>query len=684
MTPDWLSTAGEFGPLASSWLLTYLVHSTILLGAAALVTRSLVQSHAIRDTLWKVALLGGIVTTSVQLGLGLIPLGGTRPLAVAATPAPVRPSLEPSTYQPHTPAAAPEGAETKPAVTEPAKEQPSTATPTALPPAPAQRIAWTAILLLGWAGAASLLLLYFFLVRLRLVFRLGRRTEVDDGALTHLLNALRREAAIRRTVRLTTAEGLTSPVALGVSEICVPAEVLTELDRDQQASMLAHELAHLARFDPLWLTVSCLIELLLFIQPLNRLARRRMQDAAEYLCDDWAVRRTGSGMTLAKCLVKVAEWVDTSPRAVPVSGMAERRSQLVARIHRLLENHAMTTPPRLRWLVPVALIVLAITAVAAPGFTVGPDGVLDAQEPATPVVRPSTPKPKVEVATSPVVAKTTTAVTTTVTRPVVATSFSTSRYRGDRVPDTTNAAVPALIAALSDPDMNVRIAAAHSLGNLEDPRAIPGLIAATRDANVKLRSAAFDALSNFEDPRIVEPMIAALKDPDADVREQAARSLGDLEDTRAVQPLIGALADSSASVREAAARSLGDLHDPAAATALAGALKDASPDVREAAARSLGEFELTKAPPALIAALKDSDADVRDAAAQSLGEIRDPAAVSALQASLTDANADVRESVVRALGEIGDSASLNALIAALKSSDPEVRRQAAEELGQRQ
>ncbi|HEX5004847.1 MAG TPA: M56 family metallopeptidase [Gemmatimonadales bacterium] len=682
MTTDWLSTAGEFGPLASSWLLTYLVHSTILLGAAALVTRSLVQSHAIRDTLWKAALLGGIVTATVQLGLGVTPLGGARALVAAATPAPGRPSLEPSTYQPHTPVTVPSEAEAKPAAEQPAPDQSSPAAPAELPPAPASKMAWTAMLLLGWVGAASLLLLYFFLVRLRLVLRLGRRVGVEDGDLTRLLEALRRQAGIRRAVRLTTAEGLTSPVALGLSEICIPAEVLTELDREQQASMLAHELAHLARFDPLWLTVSCLIELLLFFQPLNRLARRRMQDAAEYLCDDWAVRRTGSGMTLAKCLVKVAEWVDTSPRAVPVSGMAERRSQLVARIHRLLENHAMTTPPRLRWLVPAALTVLAITAVAAPGFTVGADGVLDAQEPAAPAVRPA--KPKVKVATAPVVATTTTSVTTNVTRPVVVTRFSGTKYRGDRVPDTTNAAVPALIAALSDPDMNVRIAAARSLGNLEDPRAIPALITATRDGNAKLRSAAFDALSNFEDPRIVEPMITALKDPDAEVRERAANTLGNLENTRAVQPLIGALADSSAGVREAAARSLGDLRDPAAAPALAGALKDANPDVREAAARSLGEFELTKAPPALIAALKDSDADVREAAAQSLGEIRDPAAVSALQASLTDANADVRETAVRALGEIGDSASVNALIAALKSSDPEVRRQAAQELGQRQ
>jgi len=558
-------------------------------------------------------------------------------------------------------------------------------------------VSWTGALLLAWAASASLLLLYFFLVRLRLVFRLGRRDPVEEGSMPRLLDALRRQAGIRRPVRLTTASGLTSPVALGLSEICIPEAVLVELDRAQQESMLAHELAHLARFDPLWLTVSCLVEQLLFFQPLNRVARRRMQDAAEYLCDDWAVRRTGSGMTLAKCLVKVAEWVDTSPRAVPVSGMAEHRSQLVARIHRLLENRAMMTQPRTRWLLPLAVIVLVVMAVAAPGFTAARPDALDAQEPGQP--RPA-PRPHVVVNPSPALISARTAEGLARANAVLATRAVTltnvlnnvnlsvathlaSLGRG-QAPDTTNPAVPPLIAALSDPDANVRIAAANSLGQLEDPRAIPALITASRDANVQVRSAAFQALSDFEDPRIYEPMVAALKDPDADVRQRAAQTLGSLENKAAVTPLVGALGDSSADVRQSAAQSLGELQDPAAASALAGALKDPKADVRQAAAQSLGELDLKTAPPALIAALKDSDADVRQAAAQSLGEIQDPSAVPALQGSLGDANADVREGAVRALSEISDSTAINALIVALKSSDPGVRRQAAQALGQRQ
>src|SRR6185503_9709742 len=81
------------------------------------------------------------------------------------------------------------------------------------------------------------------------------------------------------------------------------------------------------------------------------------------------VRRSGSGLTLAECLVKVAEWIDTTPEPVPVSGMAEMRSHFVARIHRLISNHALSDAPARRWLAPAALAVLALIVAAAPGVT---------------------------------------------------------------------------------------------------------------------------------------------------------------------------------------------------------------------------------------------------------------------------------------------------------------------------
>jgi hypothetical protein len=79
------------------------------------------------------------------------------------------------------------------------------------------------------------------------------------------------------------------------------------------------------------------------------------------------VHQTGGSLTLAKCLAEVATWMDAGARAVPVAGMAENRSQLVERVHRLVEG--VESPRGLRMAVPVAALALSSMAFAAPGVS---------------------------------------------------------------------------------------------------------------------------------------------------------------------------------------------------------------------------------------------------------------------------------------------------------------------------
>src|SRR5438093_2821768 len=78
--------------LASSllaWPLTYLIHSTVLLGIAWLVTRRRRLEPAASDLLWKVALLAGLVTGTIQSRLELrTPAAVTLPVAAAPQSAP--------------------------------------------------------------------------------------------------------------------------------------------------------------------------------------------------------------------------------------------------------------------------------------------------------------------------------------------------------------------------------------------------------------------------------------------------------------------------------------------------------------------------------------------------------------------------------------------------------------------
>jgi HEAT repeat protein len=82
--------------------------------------------------------------------------------------------------------------------------------------------------------------------------------------------------------------------------------------------------------------------------------------------------------------------------------------------------------------------------------------------------------------------------------------------------------------------------------------------------------------------------LAAIKDPDSDVRLVACDALGKRGGPPAVAALCDALKlDLESDVRLAAAKALGETHDPAAVPALGAALEDQDPAMQYRAVNSL-------------------------------------------------------------------------------------------------
>lgn len=295
----------SIGPLAGwaiAWLGTYAVHGTILLGVAGLASL-LIRSPGARDALWKTALAGAIATTTVFVAT-------SRP-----------PEMEPRIA--HRVAA--EGLPPMPSPSAMA----TTLRGMAMPP-------WVPNAALAlWLAGALVGIARLEMGRRRYWRLAGARHAVADTESADALRRLREAAGVERTIYLTAAEGLQAPAAIGLAEICLPAAALGALTPAQRESVLAHELGHLARRDPLWKVGVEIAAAVFWFQPLLRIARRQLAECAELLCDGFAVRVTGRRRPLVESLGVLA--AAFRPCGVAAAGFGADGSPLLRRAARVMD-----------------------------------------------------------------------------------------------------------------------------------------------------------------------------------------------------------------------------------------------------------------------------------------------------------------------------------------------------------
>ena len=196
---------------------------------------------------------------------------------------------------------------------------------------------------------------------------------------------------------------------------------------------------------------------------------------------------------------------------------------------------------------------------------------------------------------------------------------------------------------LSDGDATGRLLAARDLGILQAEETVPALIAALHDPDVRVRSEAIASLKLFG-PRAA-PAVPALcsvlrEDRDARFRRVAAEALGMIGAPTAVLRLIDALEDPDEEVREAVAVALGRI-GPRASACIPNLIihleREAAASMRIASLRSLvscagGQTtDRDLLVPALVRVLRrDPDSRVRELAASVLIMVARPAAPTAL------------------------------------------------------
>jgi len=415
--------------------------------------------------------------------------------------------------------------------------QAAPAAPTPPPPPVAVRIRaaleptlpWVVLVWFGGVVALSLRLASGWLVT-RQLGRVGTSSVPDAcrAAVARLAARLR----ISRPVRVLESAVVQVPAVIGWLRpvILLPASALTGLTPQQLEALLAHELAHVRRYDYLVNLIQSVIETLLFYHPAVWWVSQQVRDEREHCCDDLAVAVCGDAHFYATALLGM-ERLRVTPPAFALAA-AGRSGSLMGRIRRLVAPVQTEIFPR--WMAGVIAVTLALgggahlasgTAAPAPGDRGG--------------LRAATLDSLVD------------------------------RIEALRNPDARHEAVktlgrrrdprmvmPLLAIAQRDVDEEVQHEAVEALGKVRGGAGAGALIDIARThPNPEVRRKAVKTVGDVAPPEVALGVLERLahRDPDAQVQQKAVEALGHLGSPQAVAPLARlARAQPNAEVREEA------------------------------------------------------------------------------------------------------------------------------------
>ncbi len=210
-------------------------------------------------------------------------------------------------------------------------------------------------------------------------------------------------------------------------------------------------------------------------------------------------------------------------------------------------------------------------------------------------------------------------------------------------------AIPVLVEKLGDPDWRVRkVAIARLTATPETSGAIPALIEALADGrNPGRRNAALEALTRCG-LSALPLLLEASHDPDVDVRKQVVDALAGIGDPSAAPRLCELLGDADVNVRGAAAEALGSAGGELAVDRLAALVReDREPLVRLSALRTLDRLEVPVPTEDLRGCLEDPM--LRSAALALLAHSDDPGAARVLLKGLESGGRSSRDAALQAL-----------------------------------
>lgn len=202
----------------------------------------------------------------------------------------------------------------------------------------------------------------------RRISALRRSGEPPNTLVLSIANALARRMGMSRAVRILISTIPDGPAVIGWIRpvVVLPAAAILNLTPEQLEAVLAHELAHLRRYDDFVNIAQSVMETLFFYHPAVWWISSRIRHERELCCDDLAVRASGNALCYARALASL-ERMRIGSSGLAIAALGPSASSLEYRIHRIVEaDKRDARPSALPGIAAFALAACCLAIYSAP------------------------------------------------------------------------------------------------------------------------------------------------------------------------------------------------------------------------------------------------------------------------------------------------------------------------------
>jgi len=223
--------------------------------------------------------------------------------------------------------------------------------------------------LLPWMSMAALLWLCvavglsaFSLRRAAALKRQWLSGAVDDPRWREIVQSVAAQIGLKSAPRVVRSAAADVMAVIGWRHptIVIPEEMPRYLKNEQLRALLAHELAHVTRYDPLLNLMLSVLESFVFFHPAAAWLAGEARKLREYCCDDVAVQVSGDAIIYARGLTALARMPGLRTRTTLCANGGDLKARVLRLVAKRNLAHAFLSDARrfTFWMASAAAVVV--------------------------------------------------------------------------------------------------------------------------------------------------------------------------------------------------------------------------------------------------------------------------------------------------------------------------------------